>query len=593
MKWFNNLRVSFKVIFCSMILILFTCTMGIISMRSSDNATRIFEKFFYKEFMPIRYVNGIARNMLQMRINMLVEMEALKTKDFTEVEKRINDSTELASENEEQWKKYKDALFSVVGRKLADEWDIQYRITEDMRGRYEKAIVEKRFDDAVKYSNLWLTEYRKSRDKTEKLVQSKMGFAEQDMLDQKNEAHNEFIINISILAASLFFGILITVMLARSVSGPVKKGLVFAQKIANGDFTDRIDLDQKDELGQLSKALNTAADDLEKMVADIIVGTQNLVQAIQEISSGNENLSQRTTEQASSLEEVASTIEETTASINQNAENAKEANTLSNKTMKMAEDGGRVVYGAVSAINEINDASKKIESIISVINEISFQTNLLALNAAVEAARAGEQGRGFAVVAGEVRNLAQRSGSAAKEIGELIKSTIVKVEKGTALANQSGEALKEIIGSVQTVGRFVSEIDSSSEEQKQGASQINIAVSELDSMTQQNAGLVEETASASEEMANQAQELLGTMDKFKIRQQRKETSYSSAHKEIHLRTASMMKGAQGKSLKREAVKRADSDRGNGANGSGVSPAVYGKAGGEIEKILSQDGFEQF
>jgi len=324
----------------------------------------------------------------------------------------------------------------------------------------------------------------------------------------------------------------------------------------------------------------------EKMVADIVVGSQNLVQAIQEISAGNENLSQRTSEQASALEEVAATIEETSAAINQNAENAKQANDIAVNAVALAEDGGRVVGEAVSAINEINDASKRIEAIISVINEIAFQTNLLALNAAVEAARAGEQGRGFAVVAGEVRNLAQRSGSAAKEIGELIKTTVIKVDKGTALANKSGDALKEIIGSVKNVGRLVSEIHAASEEQKQGASQINTAIAELDSATQQNAGLVEETASASEEIANQAQDLLSTMERFKIRKDISQNSYDDHHKELHLKQTAKKPEITKTLTRLHTAQHADKT-------SHVDLTVTGDNGKGLEKILGKKGFEQF
>ena len=181
------------------------------------------------------------------------------------------------------------------------------------------------------------------------------------------------------------------------------------------------------------------------------MASQNLVRAVEEIASGNENLSQRTSEQASSLEEIAATVEETNASTKQNAGNANEANTLSETSSKLAIDGGHIVEKAVVSIGEINNSSKKISEIITMINEIAFQTNLLALNAAVEAARAGEQGRGFAVVAGEVRNLAQRSASAAKEIGALIKDSIGKIDEGTDLVNKSGEALKEIILSAKQV----------------------------------------------------------------------------------------------------------------------------------------------
>ena len=336
-----------------------------------------------------------------------------------------------------------------------------------------------------------------------------------------------------------------------------------------------------DEIGDMAKAVNNSLDQFEKLTSELMVSSQNLAQAVQQIASGNENLSQRTSEQASSLEEIASTLEEATSTINQNAANATEANRMSGDTSRLAEQGGRVVVESVNSINEINESSRKIEEIISVINEIAFQTNLLALNAAVEAARAGEMGRGFAVVAGEVRNLAQRAGSAAKEISELIKSSVEKIENGTQLVNQSGEALREIIESVNRVGTLISEINAASLEQKQGMEQINIAVAELDNMTQQNAALVEETASASEEMANQAQEMLAMVEKFKISDSSGETAYSNRHREIHLRAAEGAASAKA------------------AGGAQARPRIEGpsqpKKGekADPEKKLADDGFVEF
>lgn len=353
--------------------------------------------------------------------------------------------------------------------------------------------------------------------------------------------------------------------------------------ISQGDMTVEIDNNVKsrdDIVGQVAKSLDSMVDKLSGTIANIITGAQGLAQATQEISAGNENLSQRTAEQASSLEEIASTIEESNATIAQNAQNAEFANKKSQETSDMARDGGEIMRNAVSAINDINESGKKIEEIISVINDIAFQTNLLALNAAVEAARAGEQGRGFAVVAGEVRNLAQRSGNAAKEIGQLIKETIQKVENGTDLANKSGTILNEIIKQVETVTQNVAEIAAATHEQKQGTGQINTAIAELDSMTQQNAGLVEETASASEEMSNQAQELLVMMDQFKINaemqasmQKKKETFLKSAH----------LADSNGNSqpavispAKLQINKQAEAPKGD-----------------KIEEILCQEGFEEF
>lgn len=589
MKWFSNLKVAYKVLISCLVFILLIAAIAAQGITASNTANATFVKFFDAEFMPIRYLNRIVRNMLQMRINMLAEYEALQTGDWAEIEKRIKDSQELEQVNEERWKKYKDTLFSDEGRKLADDWEKLYRSAEDVRKRYASAIKERDQKIARVYLDEWLQKYRPARDKTEELIQSKMRFAEQDMKDQKEAARRTLVINIVLLAFAIGIGAIITAILARSISGPVRKGLSFAEKLAGGDFTSRIDLNQNDELGQLGKALNTAADDLERLISEILVAAQNLSQAVDQISGGNQNLSQRTSEQASSLEEIASTIEEATAAIRQNADNSDQANRLSGETMKMAEEGNRVVMEAVASINEINKSSKKIEEIISVINEIAFQTNLLALNAAVEAARAGEQGRGFAVVAGEVRNLAQRSGNAAKEIGALIKDSTDKIETGTDLANRSGDALREIVGAMKNVARLVSEIAAASQEQKQGLDQINIAVSEMDSMTQQNAALVEETASASEEMAGQAREMQSMVERFRISEGTRGNVYQTKHKEVHLKAAA---ATVRKPRGPETTPKRESDA---ATTERRKPVEEKKpiAGRDIKEVLKEEGFEEF
>lgn len=320
-----------------------------------------------------------------------------------------------------------------------------------------------------------------------------------------------------IAAIAIVISLLISFYISGKISTPVKAMSEFANKLAEGDFSDRVMVNQKDEIGHLANALNSSADNLEDLITSIITSAENLSQAVDQIMKGNMNLSQRTTQQASALEEIAATIEENTATVDKNAENSKSAQKLTQEGVQKSSLGSDQAVVAIQSINEINDSSKKISEIISVINEIAFQTNLLALNAAVEAARAGDQGKGFAVVAGEVRNLAQRSGGAAKEIELLIKESVDKVEKGTQVVVQSGEFLKEIANAAKTSAHLISEIAAASDEQRQGMDQINKAIVELDSATQQNAALVEETASASEEMANQAQEMLALMSRFTIR----------------------------------------------------------------------------
>jgi methyl-accepting chemotaxis protein len=284
-----------------------------------------------------------------------------------------------------------------------------------------------------------------------------------------------------------------------------------------GDVDRRIDVAGKEGFFlNLSNGINELTASMAEVVSQVKVAAGEVSRGAEEISQGNANLSQRTEEQASSLEETASSMEEMTSTVKQNADNAGQANQLALAAREQAEKGGAVVAKAVKAMTEINDASSKIANIIGVIDEIAFQTNLLALNAAVEAARAGEQGRGFAVVATEVRNLAGRSATAAKEIKALIQDSVKKVEDGSTLVEQSGATLEQIVGAVKKVTDIVAEIAAASNEQSAGIEQVNKAVMQLDELTQQNAALVEQASAASQSMAEQARGLNDLMGKYNV-----------------------------------------------------------------------------
>ncbi len=289
-----------------------------------------------------------------------------------------------------------------------------------------------------------------------------------------------------------------------TVVGPIDETTRVMQAMAEGNLSDRMNGEYLGQFAVLSESVNSTLNNMTEMVDKIRSSSSNMLSAATEISQGNQDLSQRTEEQASSLEETASSMEQLTGTVRQNADNAKQANQLAAGARGQAEQGGDVVGNAISAMSEINSSSKKIADIIGVIDEIAFQTNLLALNAAVEAARAGEQGRGFAVVAAEVRNLAQRSAAAAKEIKGLIKDSVEKVDDGSRLVNESGETLKEIVTAVKKVSDIIAEIAAASEEQSSGIEQVNKAVSQMDEVTQQNAALVEQAAAASESLDEQA-----------------------------------------------------------------------------------------
>jgi methyl-accepting chemotaxis protein len=302
--------------------------------------------------------------------------------------------------------------------------------------------------------------------------------------------------------------------LMNAVVVPINESTRVIESLSDGDLTQSMDGEFNGQFLTMQSAVNSSISNLMKMVGEIRESAGSINTSANEIAQGNLDLSQRTEEQASSLEETASSIEELTGTVKQNADNAQQANQLAEGAKTEAEKGGAVVSQAIEAMGEINQASKKIADIIGVIDEIAFQTNLLALNAAVEAARAGEQGRGFAVVAAEVRNLAQRSAGAAKEIKTLINDSVQKVDEGSRLVDESGSTLEEIVASVQKVNDIIAEIAAASSEQSTGIDQINKAVAQMDEMTQQNASLVEEAAAASESMDEQAKGLTGLIGFF-------------------------------------------------------------------------------
>jgi len=305
-------------------------------------------------------------------------------------------------------------------------------------------------------------------------------------------------------------------LFTRSITHPMRQAIAIAKTVAAGDLTSRIEVDTKDETGELLAALKAMNESLRSIVHQVRDGTRTLSTATDEIATGNLDLSSRTEQQASALEETASSMEELTSTVKQNAENARQANVLAQSASEVAVRGGVVVADVVTTMGSINESANRIVDIIGVIDGIAFQTNILALNAAVEAARAGEQGRGFAVVASEVRNLAQRSASAAKEIKTLIGDSVSKVNEGSRLVHEAGATMEDVVGSVRRVTDIMAEITAASLEQEAGIQQINQAVSEMDSVTQQNAALVEEAAAAAQSLQVQSGQLEQMVSTFRL-----------------------------------------------------------------------------
>lgn len=509
MKLRNKMALSMAIVF-----LLFTVTLAV-AISGMRNATAKFETFIEQDqaFLGasnVLYAQGLQmgqalRNIIlapgnqQGYKNLSAAREAFK-KELPKAQALVQAGTPAA------------AALAKVHALHQQQADLQDKIVALAKQDQAAAIAMLNADETP----LW----RQIRGELLNIIKEKNVAVDETKAELAKHSHSILILSIALTVGTLIIGAGVLFWLTRSImrqlGGEPDYAAAIAGEIAAGDLTSRIAVDDERNTSSLMYAIRQMQQSLAGLVHEVRTGTDTITTASSEITSGNQDLSARTEEQASSLEETAATMEELTSTVQQNTENVRQANALASKASEVAIKGGEVVENVVGTMSSINESAKRIVDIIGVIDSIAFQTNILALNAAVEAARAGEQGRGFAVVASEVRNLAQRSASAAKEIKELISDSVGKVDAGSRLVNTAGATMSEVVASVKRVTDIMGEITVACQEQSGGIAQVNQAIAQMDQVTQQNASLVEEAAAAADSMQAQAQILSTVVSKFKL-----------------------------------------------------------------------------